>query len=223
VNRLKGVDIDPVLAAAVISFAFVFIHPFDDGNGRIHRYLIHHMLDEASFTPPGVLFPVSAAIVRNQAAYDAALERFSRAIASHIEWAWRDSGPDLGSTDLGPTIMVKNRTDYLYRYFDATPQAEYLYDCVIDTVRRDLREEVLFVEVFDRAVNAVMDRIDMPNRKAAQLVKLVMQNGRIGLDKRARLFPELTAAEIDELETIVRAASNPPTAEGDGAISSLGV
>jgi hypothetical protein len=116
--------------------------------------------------------------------------------------------------------MVKSRTDYLYRYFDATPQAEYLYDRVIDTVRRDLREEVLFVEVFDRAVNAVMDRIDMPNRKAAQLVKLVMQNGRIGADKRARLFSELTVTEIDELETIVRAAGNPPTAEGDDTINS---
>jgi hypothetical protein len=207
VNRLKGADIDPVLAAAVISFAFVFIHPFDDGNGRIHRYLIHHMLDEAGFTPPGVLFPVSAAIVRNQAAYDAALERFSRAIASHIDWNWQDSGPDLEVAGMGPAIMVKNRTDYLYRYFDATPQAEYLYDCVIDTVRRDLRDEVLFVEVFDRATKAVMDRIDMPNRKAAQFVKLVMQNGRVGADKRARLFPELTVAEIDALETIVREAS----------------
>jgi hypothetical protein len=207
VNRLKGADIDPVLAAAVISFAFVFIHPFDDGNGRIHRYLIHHMLDETGFTPPGVLFPVSAAIVRNQAAYDAALERFSRAIASHIDWKWQDGGAGSGDTDIGPAIVVKNRTDYLYRYFDATPQAEYLYDCVIETVRRDLRDEVLFVELFDRAIKAVMDRIDMPNRKAAQFVKLVMQNGQIGADKRARLFPELTAAEIDALEAIVREAS----------------
>jgi hypothetical protein len=206
VNRVKGADIDPVLAAAAISFAFVFIHPFDDGNGRIHRYLIHHMLDEAGFTPPGVLFPVSAAIVRNQAAYDAALERFSRAIASHIDWNWQDSGVDSGVPGIGPAIVVKNRTDYLYRYFDATPQAEYLYECVIETVRKDLRHEVLFVEVFDRATRAVMDRIDMPNRKAAQFVKLVMQNGRVGADKRAKLFPELSAAEIDALETIVREA-----------------
>ena len=115
--------------------------------------------------------------------------------------------------------MVKNRTDYLYRYFDATPQAEYLYDRVIDTVRRDLREEVLFVEVFDRAVNAVMDRIDMPNRKAAQLVKLVMQNGRVGADKRAKLFPELTASEIDALETIVREAGTPPAGPVQDGVS----
>ena len=38
---------DAVLAAAVIAFGFVFIHPFVDGNGRIHRYLIHHVLEPA--------------------------------------------------------------------------------------------------------------------------------------------------------------------------------
>lgn len=215
-GRLKGAELDPVLAAAAIAFAFVFIHPFADGNGRIHRYLIHHTLDEAGFTPPGILFPVSAAIVRNQAAYDAALERFSRSIAPHLDWAWRDSRPEDGGSENGPAIVVRNRTDHLYRYFDATPQAEYLYGCVIDTVRRDLKEEVLFVEVFDRAMTGVMDRIDMPNRKAAQIVRLVMQNGRIGKDKRTKLFPELTEAEIDDLERIVRAAGTPPSDE-DGA------
>ncbi|MCM8735781.1 Fic family protein [Azospirillum sp. A1-3] len=68
VARLKGAEIDPVLAAAAIAFLFVFIHPFEDGNGGIHRDLSHHTLDEAGFTPPGILFSVSAAIVRNQAA-----------------------------------------------------------------------------------------------------------------------------------------------------------
>lgn len=210
IGRLKGdgskqSGIDPVLAAAAVAFAFVFVHPFADGNGRIHRYLIHHMLIEAGFTPPGVLFPVSAAIVRDRIAYDAALECFSRAIMPHLDWGWRDGG-----SEEGPVLVVRNRTDHLYRYFDATPQAEYLYGCVIDTVRRDLREEVLFVEVFDRAMTGVMDRIDMPNRKAALLVRLVMENGRIGREKRTKLFPELTEAEIDDLERIVQAARTPP-------------
>ena len=148
--------------------------------------------------------------MRNQAAYDAALERFSRAIAPHIDWAWETS-----PSEDGPAIVVRNRTDHLYRYFDATAQAEYLYGCVIDTVRRDLKEEVLFVEVFDRAMQGVMDRIDMPNRKAAQLVRLVMQNNRIGKEKRLALFPELSDAEIDDLERIVHAASAPPSGDDD--------
>ncbi|HIP51694.1 MAG TPA: hypothetical protein EYG94_06355 [Campylobacterales bacterium] len=30
----------------MIAFSFVYIHPLEDGNGRIHRYLIHHVLAE---------------------------------------------------------------------------------------------------------------------------------------------------------------------------------
>jgi Fic family protein len=40
----EGKTFHPVLAAASIAFGFVFIHPFEDGNGRIHRYIIHHLL-----------------------------------------------------------------------------------------------------------------------------------------------------------------------------------
>jgi hypothetical protein len=202
IERLRGGGVDPVIAAAAVAFAFVFIHPFEDGNGRIHRYLIHYMLDEAGFTPPGVVFPVSAAMVRTWAAYDKALERFSRAVMKRVDWGWRDGGAE------GPRPQVTNRTDHLYRYFDATPQAEYLYGCVIDAVRRDLKEEVAFITAFDRAYRAVTERIDIPNRKAGQLVKLVMQNGLIGKDKREKLFPELTAAELDELEALVKTAAS---------------
>ncbi|MFC7667675.1 Fic family protein [Hymenobacter humi] len=46
----------PVLSAAAIAFGFVFIHPFVDGNGRVHRYLIHHLLARLGFTPPASSF-----------------------------------------------------------------------------------------------------------------------------------------------------------------------
>jgi hypothetical protein len=36
-QRLKG-TLDAVVAAALFAFGFVFIHPFEDGNGRIHRF-----------------------------------------------------------------------------------------------------------------------------------------------------------------------------------------
>jgi hypothetical protein len=35
---LRDSKVDPVCAAAAASFGFVFIHPFEDGNGRIHRF-----------------------------------------------------------------------------------------------------------------------------------------------------------------------------------------
>ena len=42
---LRNSDFPPVLTAALIAFGFVFIHPFEDGNGRLHRYLLHHVLN----------------------------------------------------------------------------------------------------------------------------------------------------------------------------------
>ena len=38
--RLGDSEALPVIHAAVVAFGFVFLHPFEDGNGRIHRFLI---------------------------------------------------------------------------------------------------------------------------------------------------------------------------------------
>ncbi len=57
---LKESDFDAVLAATIIAFGFVFIHPLEDGNGRLHRYLIHHVLAEKKLSPDNIIFPVSA-------------------------------------------------------------------------------------------------------------------------------------------------------------------
>ena len=70
--------IDPVIAAAVLAFGFVYIHPFEDGNGRLHRYLIHHMLAVRGFNPPGVVFPVSSAILDHIDGYRRVLETYSQ-------------------------------------------------------------------------------------------------------------------------------------------------
>jgi len=54
-DRMRDDGIDPVLMAAATAFGFVYVHPFQDGNGRIHRCLVHHVLAERKFTPPGGL------------------------------------------------------------------------------------------------------------------------------------------------------------------------
>ncbi len=56
--------IDPVIAASVLAFGFVYIHPFEDGNRRLHRYLIHHVLRAHKFNPPDIILPVSAVILK---------------------------------------------------------------------------------------------------------------------------------------------------------------
>ena len=119
-RRMLESEVHPVVAAAVCAFSFVFIHPFEDGNGRIHRFLMHSILAKRGYTPPGVIFPLSAAILRDQRSYDEALESFSRPLFDFIDWRWTPERK----------IVVRNDTDRLYRYFDATAFAEYLFDRV---------------------------------------------------------------------------------------------
>lgn len=42
-KKLTNDIFDPVIACATLAFGFVFIHTFEDGNGRIHRYIILDM------------------------------------------------------------------------------------------------------------------------------------------------------------------------------------
>ena len=78
-DRLSRVqDYPAVLAAASLAFGFVYIHPFEDGNGRVHRYLIHHVLATRAFAPGEIVFPVSVAILADILRYRDVLETLSR-------------------------------------------------------------------------------------------------------------------------------------------------
>ena len=77
--------LDPVVAAAVLAFGFVYAHPFTDGNGRVHRYLIHHLLATRGFTPQGFVFPVSAAILERISDYERILSSYSKRLLPCIE------------------------------------------------------------------------------------------------------------------------------------------
>lgn len=206
-RRIVGGSVDPVVAAAVSSFAFVFIHPFEDGNGRIHRFMMHHVLAKRGYGPPGVILPVSAAILRDRHRYDDVLASFSTPRLDLIRWEWTDGEAHTP----GRQMVVKSDSAYLYRYFDATAMAEYLYDQVADSVRRDLREELDFVAVFDHALSGVREIVDMPDRRASLLVRLCMQNGgRLAARKRAR-FAELADDEVGAMEAAVRHAMSAAT------------
>ena len=79
-------ELDPVIAAAVLAFGFIYIHPFEDGNGRIHRYLMHHVLARRGFNPAGVRLPVSSVILERIDEYKNVLETYSARLLPLVEW-----------------------------------------------------------------------------------------------------------------------------------------
>lgn len=184
-------DFDAVLAASVVAFGFVFIHPFEDGNGRIHRYLIHHVLAKKNFAQQGIIFPVSASILDHIDDYRKVLEDYSHPLLEYIDWK---ETPD-------HNVEVINDTMDYYRYFDATSQAEFLYACVQDTIENIIPSEVNYLTQYDAFKNYLEEEFEMPDKMVAMAVRFLAQNnGQLSKRAREKEFGALKESEIRDME-----------------------
>src|SRR5882762_10611625 len=196
-DRMSADGVDAVLQAAATAFGFVYVHPFQDGNGRLHRCLVHHVLAERKFTPAGMVFPVSSVM------YDR-IDEYRKTLQNH-------SGPLMSFIDWRPTpernVEVVNDTADLYRYFDATEATEFLYACVKRTVEQDLPREIDYLRRHDEALRRIMNTVEMPDRLAENLLMFIRQNkGKLPNRRRQGEFEKLTDAEVASLEAVVNEA-----------------
>jgi len=187
---------DPVILASMVAFGFVFIHPFMDGNGRIHRYLIHHILAQAGFTPRGIVLPISAVILANLGRYVECLEAFSKPLVSRTQY-----------DPTTPQVPATGNDAVYFRYFDATAQAEFLYWALERTVSEDLPQEIGFLLGYDRARSSLNEYLDWPRNTLGLFIRLVHQNdGRLSATKRRSHFDWITDEELEASERLVRQA-----------------
>jgi len=195
---------DPVAWAAALSFGFVFLHPFQDGNGRVHRWLLHWVLAQRRVVPAGVVVPVSAVMLRLRADYDAALESFSRPLMRLLDFTLDGDG----------VVRVHSDLSRAYRYLDATTLAETLAAWLDEAVDRELGTELDWLTRFDRAKAAVAEVVDMPDRLVTLFIEVCLDHeGRLSKRKRERFFGTLSDEEIGAMEARVAEAfaSTEPT------------
>ncbi len=189
-------NVHSIVIAAAISFGFVFIHPFDDGNGRLHRFLIHYILHRTGFTPPGMIFPVSAVILSDMSGYDTALEKFSGPLMKAIK--------DYDLDDQG-VMVVHQQTAALYQFIDYTVQAEYLATCIEKTINTDFKKELNFLTSYDKTKEALRAIVDMPDKLLDLFIMLTYQHdGKLSQNKRTNHFKMLTDQEINQMEEVVQ-------------------
>ena len=182
---------DPVLVAAKIAFGFVFIHPFVDGNGRLHRYIIHHILSQTGYTEQGIIFPVSASILTHIKDYAKTLESYSHPILNFIDWKASENN----------NVEILNDTLDYYRYFDATAQAEFLFYCVNDTLVNVIPSEVEYLKKFDAFKRFIDNKFEMPDNMISLLVGFLEQgNGKLSKRAKSDEFNKLTIDEISSIE-----------------------
>jgi hypothetical protein len=183
---------DPILVAAKIAFGFVFIHPFVDGNGRLHRYIIHHVLAQTGYTEQGIIFPVSASILTHIQDYAKSLESYSHPILNFIDWKPTENN----------NVEILNDTIDYYRYFDATAQAEFLFYCVNDTLVNIIPNEIEYLKKYDAFKQFLDNRYEMPDNMISLIVGFLEQgNGTLSVRSRKKEFSALTQKEVEEIET----------------------
>ena len=155
-SAIKMEGVYPIVRAAAIAFGFVFIHPFEDGNGRIHRFLIHDILSRDNFLPSGMIIPVSAHMVNNMKEYDDTLEAYSKPLMYIIKYTKNEEQKLL--------VLNASEVEGYYRFPDLTAQTEYLCKVIETAVNIDLPNELNFLQNYDEAKGLMKQRVDMPDK-----------------------------------------------------------
>lgn len=195
-SRMTCGDADPLAQAAAIAFGEVFVHPFEDGNGRIHRYLIQHVLGERGIVPDGLTLPISKSIWQDIDGYHEVLSAYDRPRMPLIDWKPTANG----------NVEVTNDTADLYRFFDATDQMRYLERCTERALKHDIPNEIVEMGRRDRLIAAARDIVrDLPERDVEKFAAMTLQNGGVlSKGKRKKEFSALTDDEVRQLEEAVR-------------------
>ena len=178
----------------------MYIHPFSDGNGRIHRYLIHDILKSRTSTEQDFIIPVSATILQRSREYDEILEKVSKPIMALIKY-------DINEKD--HSITIKNDIHYMYRYLDLTKHVEFLFEMMEtsileDLIQEDLIQEVLYIIKYDAVKTVVEERFDIPNKELNLFIQLALQNnGKISNNKRKRFENWIDNHQLELLENVI--------------------
>lgn len=189
-TKTKGIHAG--VRAAVLSFGFVFIHPFDDGNGRIHRFLIHDVLHQDGLVPDNLVIPVSAHMLANIGEYDKILEKYSKPLMQRIRYQQH--------SDENITVTNVQEVAGYYRFPDLTDHAIYLLKTLNATMDEDMPEELMFLQRYDEVKKAMQEIVDMPDRMINNMILFLHQNKGVLASRKRNQFAQLNDDEINAME-----------------------
>ena len=192
-------QVDPLVAAAVTAFGFVFLHPFMDGNGRLSRFLIHQTLCHSGALENGLLLPVSVAMKHEESNYLAALKDFSHSARDFWNVTWLDADQMAFEFIGHPSI---------YRYWDATRCVEFTLHMARRALEVELREETEFLDRYDRVIKAVNQRFDVRGSDLSKLVMMCLDNdGKVSKNRRKQFQYSVSEEVFEFIEEEASSAS----------------
>lgn len=212
-SRTRGQS--PVMRSAVAAFAFVYIHPLADGNGRVHRFLINDILRRDGAIPDPVILPISAVITDDSAErrlYDSVLDQVSKPLMQGI----RDQVAFANTRTQYPDGVVSNiqftgqdLARPVWRYPNLGPHVVFMSNVIRRTITEQMREESRYLRSHIKARQAIKEVVEMPDQQADRLLRSIEQNeGKLSnvLAKEMPVLarPDIWAAIIEAVAQSVR-------------------
>lgn len=218
----------PVMRSAVAAFAFVYIHPLADGNGRVHRFLINDILRRDGAIPDPVILPISSIITDDpgeRRAYNRVLDLISKPlmqqVREHITFtATRTAYPDGVVSNF--LFLAPDQARPLWRYPDLSAHVIFTSNLISRTITEQMRAESRYLRCHIRARQAIKEIVEMPDHQADRLLRSIEQNQGKLSQVLLKEMPVLGRAGIWEIMTdvVAQAFEQDTTSEGNQQDSS---
>jgi hypothetical protein len=197
-QRTRGQN--TVARTAAVSFAFVYLHPLSDGNGRVHRFLLNHLLAADGVIPSNIIIPVSATIAGSpagRAEYDRVLESFSKPLMRRYEGEYNFSAlhtyPDGVSSDFN--FAADKDALHAWRYPSLAAHVRYVSELLHTTVEHEMAQEAAALRDNDASREAIKQLVEMPDADADRIIASLRNNGWMVSGKLRRDQPTIFAPE----------------------------
>ncbi|MEI8168609.1 MAG: Fic family protein [Rhodoferax sp.] len=195
------INVSPIIIGALASFAFVFAHPFMDGNGRLSRFIFHKAVCKSKILSQGLVLPISIAMKRNESNYLQALKSFS--VPARRLW-------DISMIDDENFDLKFKGESSIYRYWDATQCVEFGLKMAQQALELDLYNETSYLKKYNTIYDKINSEIDINNNDLSLMVRLCLQNdGLVSLSQRKKFLANGYKEEtIKMVESIATSALN---------------
>ncbi|MDP3423127.1 MAG: hypothetical protein Q8S32_05150 [Burkholderiaceae bacterium] len=165
-------------------------------------------LGQSGRLPPGFLLPISVAMKKHEADYLQALTTFSQPARQLCKVSW--AGDEHYSYEWMP------EADIWFRHMDLTEPVTFTLAMAGASLDTHLRQEVAFLELFDRVRRHISERHDLRGSDLATLIVTIFQNGGVLSNNRRKRYADRVQTHVLEaVQTAVNRAMQGHALDGD--------
>lgn len=194
-NKTAGQS--PVVRVAVMAFAFIYLHPLADGNGRLHRFLFNHLLRSLGETAAPIILPISGVIaesVEERLVYAKTLEVLSKPLMRGLEGTYSFTAEETQYADGIYSNLAFHGEEIakpVWFYMDLTQHVIYFARLLQKTIAVNMRQESLYLRNYDKAREALQEVIEMPGHYADRVIRSILDNHGVLSQKLKKEMPLL--------------------------------